>query len=188
MMKYIFSTQGFYILTILVLVFGAAWIWASAAPPGDTASGQIPAPQVGFLAPDFTLEDLEGNTYSLSDLRGRPILVNFWASWCPPCRAEMPAIQRTYQAYQEDGLLVLAVNAANQDSLAEASRFVEQHNLTFPILLDRDGSVSRLYEVRSLPTSFFFDREGKIRDVVVGGPMAEALLRVRAEQLLEKTP
>lgn len=171
----------------VILVLGAGWIWVSAAPASNTTSGQVPAPQTGFLAPDFTLEDQEGNTHTLSELRGQPVLINFWASWCPPCRAEMPAMQRAFEAYQEQGFLILAVNATNQDSVADAARFVAQRNLSFPILLDKNGSASRLYEVRSLPTSFFIGRDGIIQEVVVGGPLAEALLRVRAEQLLEES-
>ena len=135
-MKQYFSPQVFIWLSIAILALSAGWIWVSVAPAGSTTYDLIPAPQTGFLSPDFTLEDLEGNSYSLSDLRGRPALINFWASWCPPCQAEMPAMQRAYQAYQDDGFLFLAVNATNQDSLADASRFAEQRNLTFPILLD----------------------------------------------------
>jgi thiol:disulfide interchange protein len=94
----------------------AAWIWVSATNPGNTTAGQIPAPRQGFLAPDFSLQDLQGETVTLSELRGRPVLINLWATWCPPCRAEMPDMQEVYEAYQEQGFLILAVNATYQDS------------------------------------------------------------------------
>jgi cytochrome c biogenesis protein CcmG, thiol:disulfide interchange protein DsbE len=173
------------LFSIFVLLAGAAWIWASAAPPGSTTGGHIPAPKAGFLAPDFLLKNPQGETHHLAGLAGQPVLVNLWASWCPPCRAEMPAMQRVYEEYQAQGFVILAVNATDQDSLAAANAFVESLGLTFPILLDPSGEVSAAYEVRALPTSFFIDREGIIREVVVGGPMSEALLRIRVQQILE---
>ncbi|HJW90377.1 MAG TPA: redoxin domain-containing protein [Anaerolineales bacterium] len=167
-----------------ILLLGAAWIWASAVPAGSQ-NGRLPAPQAGFQAPDFRLPTPSGETISLADLRGQPVLINLWASWCPPCREEMPAIQRVYQDYQSRGFVVLAVNATSQDSLPSALEFVSELGLTFPILLDTDGQVSALYRLRSLPTSFFVDGKGIIREVVIGGPMSEALLRIRVEQLFE---
>jgi cytochrome c biogenesis protein CcmG, thiol:disulfide interchange protein DsbE len=173
------------LFSIFVLLAGAAWIWASAAPPGSTTGGRIPAPKAGFLAPDFLLKDPQGETLQLSELAGQPVLVNLWASWCPPCRAEMPAMQRVYEEYQAQGFVILAVNATDQDNLNAANAFVESLGLTFPILLDPTGEASAAYEVRALPTSFFIDREGIIREVVIGGPMSEALLRIRVQQILE---
>jgi peroxiredoxin len=100
----------------------------------------------------------------------------------------MPAIQRVYQTYQDRGFLVLAVNATNQDSSNAAANFALEHNLTFPILLDLDGQVSNLYQLRALPSTFFVDHEGTIQEVVIGGPMADALLLTRVEQLFERLP
>jgi len=148
--------------------------------------GGIPAPQAGFLAPDFTLNTLDGETVTLSDLRGQVILLNIWASWCPPCRAEMPAMQRVWEEYQARGVVVLAVNSTVQDTPADAQAFVTENGLTFPIPLDTSGEVTRLYRVSSLPTSFFIGADGVIREVVIGGPMAEALLRSRVEQLIKE--
>lgn len=176
------------VFSVLLLSLGAFWIWLSSAPIGSTTQGDIPAPQKGFLAPDFELETLDHQVYKLSDLRGKPVLINFWASWCPPCRTEMPAIQNTYDQYRDQGFEVLAVNSTHQDNLGDAITFAQTRRLTFPILLDRDGSVGNLYEIRSLPTSFFIDQNGIIQDVVIGGPMAEALLKIRAEQLFADNP
>jgi cytochrome c biogenesis protein CcmG/thiol:disulfide interchange protein DsbE len=170
----------------LILILGLSWIWLSASPANATTSGKIPAPQAGFLAPNFTAQTLDGQTVTLADLRGKVILVNFWASWCPPCRAEMPAIEATYQTYQAQKFVVLAVNSTAQDSLAEARYFINKNRLSFPILLDESGEITRLYRVQSLPTSFFIDGEGMIREVVVGGPMAEVLLTSRVEKLLKE--
>lgn len=172
--------------SILVLIAGAAWIWISKAPTGSTTNGQIPQPRQGFQAPDFTLNTNEGESLTLSDFHGRPVLVNLWASWCPPCRAEMPAMQRLYTDYHDKGLEILAVNATSQDRLSDALAFSDELGLTFPILLDTNGEIARLYQVQSLPTSFFIGEDGKIKDVVIGGPMSEALLRIRVDQLLEE--
>ena len=175
-------------MSLMLLSIGAVWIWWSSAPPGSTTQGDIPAPQKGFLAPDFNLETVGHENYKLSDLRGKPILINFWASWCPPCRSEMPAIQKVYDQYHDQGFQVLSINSTHQDNLGDAITFAQIRKLKFPILLDRDGYVGNLYEIRSLPTSFFVDKQGIIQDVVIGGPMAEALLKIRAEQLLAGNP
>ena len=180
------TSNRWMLLYALALFIGAGWIWASKAPPGSTTHGGIPAPQKGFLAPDFTLETSSGEAITLSELRGRPVLLNFWASWCPPCRAEMPAMERAYQDHQAQGFLILGVNAANQDDPAQALAFTAAQRLTFPILFDSDGEVSRLYQVRALPSSFFIDSGGVIQEVVIGGPMSEALLQIRVQQLVEE--
>lgn len=170
-----------------ILLAGLVWIVLSAAP-ADAPAERLPAPRAGFPAPPFSLPALSGGTLALADLRGQVVVLNLWASWCPPCRAEMPALQRAYADYRERGVIVLAVNATDQDSLEDAAAFVRQNGLTFPVLLDERGEVSRLYLLRSLPTTFFIGRDGLIREVVVGGPMSEALLRTRIETLLEETP
>ena len=173
--------------TILVLTIGLAWIWTSRVPADNSNHGLLSLPHQGFQAPDFNLQTLNGDTITLSELHGHPIIINLWASWCPPCRAEMPALESVYQDYQDQGIIILAVNATNQDNIDEAKEFIKMHNLTFPILLDVNGEVSRLYQLRSLPTTYFVDGDGKIQEIVIGGPMAEALLRVRIEKLLKES-
>lgn len=179
------TKTGYWFMTILTLFLAAIWTWASAAPDAATTSGLIPAPKEGFLAPEFDLETIDGQSVRLSDLRGNPVLINLWASWCPPCRAEMPAMERVYQEYRHRGFTILAVNVTNQDSIAAAAAFTQAYGLTYPILLDVEGAVSRQYQLRSLPTSFFVDSQGIIREVIIGGPMSEALLRTHVERLLE---
>ena len=100
----------------------------------------------------------------------------------------MPAIQAVYQAYQNEGLLILAVNTSNQDDLTDAKAFVTSLQLTFPIYFDTTGNAQDTYNVSALPTTFFIDRDGIIRSVVIGGPIAEALLNVKAQALLEEQP
>lgn len=172
---------------ILVLIFGAAWIYLTASPEGLQSPDKLVTPQKGFLAPDFTLITAENHQFTLSDLKGKPVLINLWASWCVPCRTEMPAIQKVYEDYKNEGFIVLAVNTTNQDSRTAAINFADEHGLTFPILFDVDGRVSKSYRLRALPSSFFVDNQGVIQEVIIGGPMAEALLRTRVEHLLEET-
>ncbi len=172
------------ILFVLILALGVGWIFLSTDKEGLSTAGQIPAPQKGFLAPDFTLETLEGESVTLSDLRGKVVLLNFWATWCPPCRAEMPAFQQAYADYKDEDFVILAVNATTQDSPEEVAKFIDEYGLRFPIVLDKTGETNRLYQVQSLPTSFFVDKEGVIQEVVVGG-LAEAMVRARVEELMK---
>jgi cytochrome c biogenesis protein CcmG, thiol:disulfide interchange protein DsbE len=176
--------QRWNIFSITLLVSAALWIIVTADHSQASIAGIVPAPRAGFLSPDFSLQTLNGEEMTLSELKGHPVIINYWASWCVPCRSEMPAIEEAYAAYQDQGVIVLAVNATNQDSLSDVASFIEEHNLTFPILVDSEGKVGNLYEVLALPTTFFVQTDGIIQDVVVGGPMAEALLVTRIERLL----
>jgi peroxiredoxin len=175
-------------LTALVLVAGAGWIWNSSVPASATTGGLIPSPREGFLAPDFTLDLAGGGQLTLSELRGDVVLINLWTSWCPPCRSEMPAIQQVYEANHERGLEVLAINMTYQDSETGAVEFVQELGLTFPVLLDRTGEVGYQYQLRSLPTTFFVDRQGVIQQVILGGPMSEVTLQTALESLLSEEP
>jgi peroxiredoxin len=168
-----------------ILLLGLAWIFISADATGTSTSGKIPAPQKGFLAPDFELTTTGDKKIKLSELRGQAVLVNLWATWCPPCRAEMKTVETVYNDYKDKGLVVLAVNMTSQDDLSRINPFVSEQGLTFPILLDETGEMAKAYQLRSLPTSYFIDRDGMIQQVVIGGPMAEALLRARIEAILK---
>ncbi|HEY47716.1 MAG TPA: TlpA family protein disulfide reductase [Anaerolineae bacterium] len=157
-------------------------------PTSATTGGLIPSPREGFLAPDFTLDLIGGGQVTLSELRGDVVLINLWTSWCPPCRSEMPAIQQVYEANRERGLKILAVNMTYQDSESAAVEFTRDHGLTFPVLLDRTGAVGYKYQLRSLPTTFFVDRQGVIQQVILGGPMSEVTLQTALETLLSEEP
>ncbi len=124
--------------------------------------------QVGQTAPDFTLEGLDGSPVHLSDFRGKTVLLNFWATWCPPCRAEMPGFQESYMQYGESGgdLVVLAVNI--METTEQAQAFADELGLTFPVVMDFNGAVTTLYEVPGYPTSYLIDGAGVIVDVNVG--------------------
>lgn len=146
-----------------------------------TPRSAAPAPVVGHPAPDFALVDQDGNPVALSALRGQVVLVNIWATWCPPCRAEMPAIQSVYARYRDEGFTVLAVNQREEASVVVA--YLEEHGLEFAAPLDVDGRVSDAYRASLLPSSFFIDRAGIVR-AVYRGPMARSVIAGTVEQLL----
>ncbi len=144
--------------------------------PGGTAPKLASGPgplAVGDQAFDFTLLDLEGNELSLASLRGRPVILNFWATWCAPCRVEMPELQAAYEAYQDDDLAILALN---QQESPEVVRdfFTHEMGLTFTPLLDSEGAVASLYGAnRTLPTSIIINGDGIII-AIHRGPMAQS--------------
>jgi len=118
-------------------------------------------------AADFRLPDLEGNWQRLSHFRGQVVLLNFWATWCPPCRAEMPSMETLYQTYRDQGFVILAVSSDVQ-SIAIIQPFLEQYRLSFPVLLDPKGQVTGTYGVRSLPTTYLLDRQGRVVSREIG--------------------
>ncbi|MBP2016814.1 peroxiredoxin [Symbiobacterium terraclitae] len=121
-------------------------------------------PQVGTPAPDFALETLDGDAVvRLSDLAGQPVVINFWATWCPPCRKEMPDFQQVYDKYKEMGLRFYAVNVG--ESRVAVRDFAERLGVDFPILIDADESAQRAYRILPIPATFFIDRDGIIRGV-----------------------
>ena len=125
-----------------------------AAPP------PAPAPVVGAPAPDFTLADLSGASVSLSDYKGQVVLLNFWATWCPPCKLEMPTLQQHFVDYKAQGLMVVGVEAG--EPKADVESFATDQRLTFPILPDEKSTVTDMYRVSALPTTFVVDRQGVI--------------------------
>lgn len=171
-------------LMVFLGIFTAAAIWtvwsAGWQPSGETSS----AAQSGYLAPDFTLSDSSGESVTLSELRGKPVILNLWASWCGPCRAEMPALQALHEDLG-DQLVILGVNASDQDSRQKALSFLSENGVTFRIVFDERGEVSDLYLLQALPTTYFIRADGIIEDVIIGGPLSEALLRAKAASLLE---
>lgn len=122
--------------------------------------------QIGQQAPNFSLQTLDGETVALQDFRGQIVLLNFWATWCPPCRVEMPDLQSAYAAAENEGFVVLAINL--QETAPQAQTFVDEFGLTFPILLDPDAMVTRLFNVTGFPTSYILDRDGIIRERMAG--------------------
>jgi thiol-disulfide isomerase/thioredoxin len=130
------------------------------------------APELGHVAPEIELKDMSGLTLKLSDFRGQPVMVNFWATWCGPCREEVPYIEEAHLQYGDD-LTILAVNAG--EDLASVKQFAVDHALSFPILLDPSGKALRAYHPSGYPTTYFIDSDGIIQ-VIELGSMSRALL------------
>ena len=153
-------------------ILGIIWYFDSPAgagssqtwTPGGVASG--PAPKIGQPAPDFTIQALDGKSYSLSDFRGRPVWINFWASWCPPCRAENPDIEEVYQANQANGLVVLGVAVGESDGNVRG--YVERTGLNYTIGLDRGDGISANYRIVGIPTHYFIDKDGILQEWRIG--------------------
>jgi thiol-disulfide isomerase/thioredoxin len=123
------------------------------------------SPTVGGIAPDFTLLNLEGEPVSLSDYRGKQVIINFWATWCGPCRVEMPALEAAYQENIPD-LVILAVNIMETPDVV--AKFFWELSLSFEPVLDSEGLIHEIYQVRGFPSSFFVDDEGVIKSIVIG--------------------
>lgn len=128
-------------------------------------------PVVGTPAEDFRLVDLEGKPQSLSQYKGKVVLLNFWATWCKPCTTEMPAMQTTYDKLRDKGFVVLAINELEDD--AKVRDHIKQHGHTFPVLMDRDNKVANQFGVFGLPVSVFIDEKGVVQEYVKGGLLTE---------------
>jgi len=131
---------------------------------GCTASPETAT--VGQTAPDFKLENLDGESISLSDFKGKAVLINFWATWCDPCTSEMPYLQEIYEEWSGRELVLLAVNRG--ESPAKVKDFMEKLNLSFPVLLDAKTAVAQKYNVSGIPTTFFIDKDGIIQVKIIG--------------------
>lgn len=131
----------------------------------------------GDMAPDFTLTTVDGKKVQLSDLKGKKVIVNFWATWCPPCKAEMPHMQNYYDEFsQDENVEILAVNLTSGDKVESVQNFVKDYGLTFPIPMDETGTVGHTYEAITIPTSYMIDSNGRIQNKVVG-PMDENMIK-----------
>ncbi len=140
-----------------------------------------PEARLGGVAPDFTLASVDGSRVRLADLKGKPVLVNFWATWCTPCREEMPIMQEVYEQYRARGLAILAVNMEEDE--ARVGQWIEQGGYTFTFVLDSDGQQVKRYNVNAAPTSYFIGRDGVIRDLKLGA-ISPSEMRGKVETLL----
>lgn len=131
----------------------------STDPQYAQAMSKLEAADVARQKADFTLTDLQGKAWHLADLRGNVVLVNFWATWCPPCRKEMPDLQALYDKYKDQGFVVLSIS---DEGAAKVAPFIKERNITYPVLLDPGRKVSELYQVEGIPKSFVYDREGRL--------------------------
>jgi len=156
-----------WLIVVLILIVGVLVFNVIGQPPAEISEDPIKIDKSQFqTAPDFTLTDLAGNTVSLTDYKGKNIYLNFWASWCGPCKMEMPDIEKIYQEYKDKDLIVLAVDVGeNMDTVND---FVTANQFNFSVLLDPKGSVAKTYKVSSIPVSIFINKEGLIVSKKIG--------------------
>lgn len=175
------------IIVGVVLIVAGIWLISSRTPLatfwgaliGETnlAQSSLVAEQA---APDFELKSLAGETIRLSDFKGKPVLLNFWATWCGPCRAEFPELQSAAVEYK-DKVVIIGINMTTNDTPTQVPAFVAEFGVTFPIALDETGEVSRAYQITGLPTSVFIDRDGIASEVRLG-----AINKAYIEAILSK--
>ena len=145
-------------IAVLVAVFGIVWLQSSKYEP----------PKIGKVAPEFALVDLDDKPVRLSDYRGKVVFLNFWATWCKPCREEMPSMEVLHKNFAKDGLVVLAVSIDRVTTTKDIPPFVKSMNLSFPVLIDSWGRTDMPYKRMGVPETFIIDQEGVIREIVIG--------------------
>ncbi len=170
------------IALVVVALFGLAWIAYSQEPVAQTAgaSGLTEAAIAGYLAPQFSLNNTYGEEVTLADFRGQPVVLNFWATWCPPCRAEIPHLQDASTKYNGQASIV---GVDQGEPLSVVADFAASFGMTYPLMLDTELVVSRQYGVVALPQTYFIDADGVIREVYTG-IINRAVLEDRIEKLL----
>ncbi len=167
---------------IAASLLGFWWLGRSASPGPAAANA---SPGQSKVAPDFVLKDMNGKSVRLRDLRGQVVLINLWATWCPPCRAEMPDLAALYNTYKSDGFVLLGVD--DQEPKETVSDFMLHNPLPYPILLDADSRVARAYSTDFLPASFLIDRRGVLR-ATLPGQNSRAKLEAALKPLLAEKP
>ncbi|MBU9674395.1 TlpA family protein disulfide reductase [Planococcus sp. CP5-4] len=179
------------ILLLAAIAIIAINFFEEDAQPVDTSSSSANAQDeslteglsVGQAAPDFTLTDQNGETVKLSDYQGKKVILNFWATWCPPCRAEMPHMQEFHENNADGDVEVLAVNLTAQDNGDEAIQsFIDQFGLTFSIPMDETGSTAQTYQIRTVPTTYILNTKGEIAQKIVG-PMDEQIMKEQTDSI-----
>ena len=166
----------------LVMIGIVLFIFLNNSAVSSDELSAVPA-QVDFAAPELTLEDLSGRIVSLDDYLGAVVLVNLWATWCPPCKEEMPALQAFYEKYKSDGFVLIAINQEEPREVVEP--FVKEFGLTFPVWLDLDYQAEREFGTMSLPSSFVIDRTGRVCLMWFGGISKKNLEKYVADVIKE---
>lgn len=176
------SRLEFWLVIITFALFlGGFWIVINRISDNQIQAELEPAPVKGRLAPEISLLSLAGEPMQLSDLRGKPVIINFWATWCAPCRAETPELQDLHRE-RGDEVIIFSVNATAQDQ-GDIAGFVEEFGVTFPVVLDSDGVAFKDYKVIGLPTTVFVGADGIINEVFTG-PVNRAYMESKIPELL----
>ncbi len=163
-------------LAVVALVLTGGLVWAMGS--------RVPA--VGMEVEDFRLPDLSGTSHSLSQYRGKIVLLNFWATWCKPCTTEMPAMQACYDKLRDKGFVVLAVNELEDE--AKVREHIKQYGHTFPVLMDRDNKVANQFGVFGLPVSVFIDPQGRVQAYIKGGLLTEQKINDIVARIQQQQP
>ncbi len=181
------KSRGFWLILLgLVFILGVVWISLSPGLMAGTtanqpAAGLEPAPIAGHPAPDFELKTLDGQSVRLSDFKGQPVLVNFWATWCGPCRAEFPDFQKAWTD-NADKMTIIAVNHTTLDQKEQIPDFLKEFGVTFKVVLDETGDTAKAYGIIGLPTTIFIDRTGLVNEVFTG-PINKAYIEAKLAEL-----
>ncbi len=174
--KLIAGSVGIVLLVLLLGAYGMLKLGVTASSsPANAASSRPTVVKVGDLAPEINLKSLTGDQIVLSQLVGHRVLLNFWATWCGPCREEFPALVRKYKQYKDQGLVIIGVNYQDDNSDQGVLTFMRNTLVNFPIVRDSDERFGRMYRVQGLPTSFFIDTQGIVR-YIAAGEMTEDLM------------
>lgn len=169
-----------------VLAAALAFAFAGATGLPESWSMGSRVPTVGTPADEFRLTDLDGKTHSLSQYRGKVVLVNFWATWCKPCTTEMPAMQASFDKLREKGFVVLAINELEDE--AKVRDHIKQYGHTFPVLMDRDNKVANQFGVFGLPVSVFIDQQGRVQEYIKGGLLTEQMINDVVAKIQQQEP
>lgn len=177
------------VATVVVGIIIIGLVWFFDRPGGGLGSDPItltaaatgPAPRVGREAPDFRVQMLDGEYFQLSDVRGQPVWISFWATWCPSCRAENPDIDEVYREKQDEGLVLITLSIG--EDAGTVRDYMARTGFTFPVGLDRDTAIAASYRIVGVPTHFFVDRDGILRDWRIGG-MSKKTMEKKLEEIM----
>lgn len=169
---------------VLAAVLAIAFAGATGLPQSWSMGSRVPT--VGTPADEFRLTDLDGKTHSLSQYRGKVVLVNFWATWCKPCTTEMPAMQASFDRLRDKGFVVLAINELEDE--AKVREHIKQYGHTFPVLMDRDNKVANQFGVFGLPVSVFIDQQGRVQEYIKGGLLTEQMINDVVAKIQQQEP
>jgi peroxiredoxin len=177
--------KKFFLISVsAIIIISITWILLTPSIfPINVDDAGTTAVHKGFQAPEFTLESVTGDSVSLANYDGQPVLVFFWASWCSVCKRTMPGLQSVYNVYAPLGFEILAINTTYQDTLSGASNYFTNQGYSYPMLLDRSGNISQTYRLNAVPLSVLINPDGDIFDVIIGSGMSEGYLRAYLEDV-----